>query len=759
MHIPIAPLLLALAALQESLYDYLGYNNAADLCAVSSWFFAGSIITQVLKGLVTGVEINIQIVERQLEPLFGSWIYGSWSTPHLGHTSLFSFADPLTSPFFTIGTGAEAEYSPYATFSYDAATRPSSTVAPVYSFNTGLSASATSNYPVPSATLRTPWSISLVDETAPVSSAVPTPSVLVSATPISAPPDEWAFNSPLPTPPCVFPVHPAAMGMSVSEIAPASPPSNAGFTATDYSVAKSAPTIVATTTSLVSSTNSNSTKHQLSVEIVRPEYHRPSKLDHSWTFHHGLVIFMGMSIAIQFGLNLYLSRGRVQCSCQAHLEQLAQIRLLLEELGDIPYIVDDYDLLPSGLRTYVDLASCGRNTFVRGEGRQITAEPAKTPMSNEAESFTKVYQSAATSPIASSTDHTRTKLRAQAELYLTPRKFNDALFTPSSSPHISARVAKLSEDIRIHEQRVDQALEELIQVAGQYPRPSPMQSVPTGASSWAEIRKTARRSEANTSPLAHRVGDMAEIGLFTPDPSRGQSRTEISGAQPSMTSRLIEDSRSMIFNPVATSSPLSAPFTGLSAISYAPSHTLGMSMCPGAITESGKEKWLPAELTPYGWHFSATTSILVPSTSQSGPSLITEPLPPQNSKETSFGTNYSRSLAPEPDTSYFLSISQSRPLLLAEPLPPQTPEGMSFGTPYSCPPAPGPGTSKFPSTSRSGPLLLAGPLSPQTSKEASFGISYSRPPAPKPDTTVQSESWVAIHKREWLAERQRNRRH
>ncbi|CEL62300.1 hypothetical protein RSOLAG1IB_10358 [Rhizoctonia solani AG-1 IB] len=679
MRFPIAPLLFALAALQESLYDYLGYNNAAALCTVSSWIFAGSTITQALEGLLTSVEINIQVLEHKLEPLFETWQYGNRKPLRLSHTSVFTFTEPPT--FLTIGTGAEAKPSTDVTFSYDELISPSSAVVPVHVSNAGLSVGATGNYRAPSA-----WSTPFVYETILVSSVASTPSASVLATPISGPPDKSTFYHPVPTLPCVA-APSDALEMSASEFVPTSPSSNPALTTADSSLATSATTIIASTVSLAAPTSLILTQHQLFIEIVRPEHHLPSKLNRSLTFYLGLFIFLGLSIAIQISFNLYVLRNRVQCSCQ------------------------------------------------------------EMPVSNEAEALTKVHQSVVSSPVALLTNDTRLKMHSPPEPRQTSRKLNDEL-APSVSSHISARVAKLSKNIRVHEQRVDQALDELFQVTAQYPRLSPMRLAPTTAPSLTERRKTAWRAEINTSPLAHRVRRKTGTGIPTPDPSRArelfyfmlfvladmrnvESRAELLEAQSSTSLQAhIEDSTSMAFSPAATSSPLTA-------ITRTPYPAIRMPIDSRAITES------------------ATTSTTAPLISPSGPSLVTEPLPPQSPEETSLGTQCFRPLALDPDTSRFPSISHSHSPLTG-PLLSQTSQKRLSTTPCSSPPAQRPNASKFPSVTQSRPLPPTKPPL-QSTEETLSDTPYSRPPILKPDITVEVEGYVAIHKRKWLADRQRQR--
>ncbi|CCO35990.1 hypothetical protein BN14_10112 [Rhizoctonia solani AG-1 IB] len=712
MRFPIAPLLFALAALQESLYDYLGYNNAAALCTVSSWIFAGSTITQALEGLLTSVEINIQVLEHKLEPLFETWQYGNRKPLRLSHTSVFTFTEPPT--FLTIGTGAEAKPSTDVTFSYDELISPSSAVVPVHVSNAGLSVGATGNYRAPSA-----WSTPFVYETILVSSVASTPSASVLATPISGPPDKSTFYHPVPTLPCVA-APSDALEMSASEFVPTSPSSNPALTTADSSLATSATTIIASTVSLAAPTSLILTQHQLFIEIVRPEHHLPSKLNRSLTFYLGLFIFLGLSIAIQISFNLYVLRNRVQCSCQAQLEELVQIRLLIEKFEDFPNILDNHNILLGELRAYMDLASREHNTFYK----------AKMPVSNEAEALTKVHQSVVSSPVALLTNDTRLKMHSPPEPRQTSRKLNDEL-APSVSSHISARVAKLSKNIRVHEQRVDQALDELFQVTAQYPRLSPMRLAPTTAPSLTERRKTAWRAEINTSPLAHRVRRKTGTGIPTPDPSRAQSRAELLEAQSSTSLQAhIEDSTSMAFSPAATSSPLTA-------ITRTPYPAIRMPIDSRAITES------------------ATTSTTAPLISPSGPSLVTEPLPPQSPEETSLGTQCFRPLALDPDTSRFPPISHSHSPLTG-PLLSQTSQKRLSTTPCSSPPAQRPNASKFPSVTQSRPLPPTKPPL-QSTEETLSDTPYSRPPILKPDITVEVEGYVAIHKRKWLADRQRQR--
>ncbi|QRV99580.1 hypothetical protein RhiJN_27599 [Ceratobasidium sp. AG-Ba] len=494
----IAPLMFLSAAVRNTLISHFGHDDESGFCEVATWYFSGSIVMETFKIVYRYVETDL--AEYKAEPQLAPWPYDYWNTPRQERVSLWSLVAPIHTP----KTGAWTDFSPYETLSLDGfvPTRASSAVLPVHAFDAGPR-----------------WSSMVVDGFEPVEDVAPTPLDLAASTPLS--PDAWAIIGPSPTPsPSVTPAHDVIVSMSVSDyMAPSLLLSSAGSEST---VPTPVPTIAAASPSLARPAN-----HKEPTDLAHPENPRSSWL--------GVVV------------TVYLTRYRSQKG--PTVAELAEVRHLLIQLEDIPYILDDHGLSPQQLRAYIEMAVA-----------------AQVPPLHEVEPPAKVYRSVATSPMVPLAAHSRTGLDSYSEV--STSKWSDEPSGSSMSSVQQAALVRSAEDVFQGGRRQDSASDDSTDASGQYHRHwTPAQSSWTGSSFSDEIRGNAKRTEVNASPLAHKSRVTALMLDIPRRPSRIQLRSPGSSMRASSS---VEESGSTELEPDTTSSPAPVRRGPLAGVGYSP---------------------------------------------------------------------------------------------------------------------------------------------------------------------------------------------
>ncbi|QRV85527.1 hypothetical protein RhiJN_13545 [Ceratobasidium sp. AG-Ba] len=573
----IAPLMFLSAAVRNTLISHFGHDDESGFCEVATWYFSGSIVMETFKIVYRYVETDL--AEYKAEPQLAPWPYDYWNTPRQERVSLWSLVAPIHTP----KTGAWTDFSPYETLSLDGfvPTRASSAVLPVHAFDAGPSTGLSSMVYAPRPTLPRRWSSMVVDGFEPVEDVAPTPLDLAASTPLS--PDAWAIIGPSPTPsPSVTPAHDVIVSMSVSDyMAPSLLLSSAGSEST---VPTPVPTIAAASPSLARPAN-----HKEPTDLAHPENPRSSWLgvfrscQHSWLFN------LAVSVTVQVVVTVYLTRYRSQkgevlnndlvddtykALSGPTVAELAEVRHLLIQLEDIPYILDDHGLSPQQLRAYIEMAVAARDAPVQETGHgvsesrtdQETSRMKEVPPLHEVEPPAKVYRSVATSPMVPLAAHSRTGLDSYSEV--STSKWSDEPSGSSMSSVQQAALVRSAEDVFQGGRRQDSASDDSTDASGQYHRHwTPAQSSWTGSSFSDEIRGNAKRTEVNASPLAHKSRVTALMLDIPRRPSRIQLRSPGSSMRASSS---VEESGSTELEPDTTSSPAPVRRGPLAGVGYSP---------------------------------------------------------------------------------------------------------------------------------------------------------------------------------------------
>ncbi|KAG8779296.1 hypothetical protein FRC12_024451 [Ceratobasidium sp. 428] len=727
MLVALIPLLMLAASLHESLFDSLGYQSAAGVSGMISYFFAGSTVSQFYHGTVTFVELRVNACEIK------SLSFTSYYRPslRLDDDSLSFLNRSITASHSGLGEQS-AVSGQHMTASYKLEpTRPSAAAAPVQGWGArqrieGCPTHVPLATPalVPAPNVETPESGVIVpllltmgvDSTTlapslavlpptPIAASldvlVPTP--LPTVTPASQqalssllathPSGELAFNT---SPNSIILVHVIRVDPLVGGIVSKLPfPAPAhDFKPEEYTVATSH---VVVATSIVISTSAPSTPpHQPTVVPVLTKH---EQVDSSWTWmsRYGWVLIWTVPLALQVGIavGLYLNQRRpVQCCRQgfstsstrithAHnLVRIADVEVsdvlkilrLLKELEDLPHIIDEYDITPGELRSYIDMivetrqSASGQSAVESSAGQSIPASPCnRNPRQDSSpapslstrtnDSFAAVFARAAA---------LQKGIVDQGERF--ERRF-DEIWAVIGSPR---REESRREDSRREESRREELSEEELseEELGEGEMPA------AGASDSVERRKTDMRALANVSPLAHRTlkrtgGRMTNGALPTPEPSHGRTWTQTTepgaGGHRTEATNDLENTRSASFNPVAASSPVRATRgTGrngasegldVRSMSFTPIGTSSPVRAQGSRTSAYNQSTshqVRQISNPHEGMSPDSTGTLSPP--GDGPSLsVREPLPRITSAYVSFGTLAemhlpARPQAPEPDT-------------------------------------------------------------------------------------------------------------
>ncbi|KAG8720947.1 hypothetical protein FRC09_008718 [Ceratobasidium sp. 395] len=721
MLVVLLPLLMLATSLHDSLLTSLRYHNAAHVSGMISYFFAGGTVSQFFRGSVTFVEFrvnNYEINMFSLASFYRPSVYldGRYlSLVNRSITASYSGLDELS-----------AVSSQHMTSSYKLEpTRPSAAAAPLRAWAAGqrieryparISLITPTHSPAPSVeapesgTVAAPLMTTGVESATLASSLAAPPSIPIATSldvlvPILSPVVTPTFtpeqalpgllttypNSDFaldPSPSAVIFVHvirvDVPVGSIVSELPSSAPAYN--FKPEEYTVATSH--VVVATSIIISTPVPSAPSHQPTVIPASANYglvDEPS----TWMSRYGWVLSWTVPLALQAGIaiGLYLNQRRpVQCCRQglspsptlvtyahnsvciadAEVSDVLKILRLLKELGDLPNIIDEYDITPGELRSHIDLivetrrSANGQSTVESSAGQPIPASPRNKDSRQDS------------SPSARLTPAPPSSASRQGRSARASDTTNDSLAI------VSARVAALHEGIIDQGAMIDRAFGEIWAMIASPARREELSEgeIPAaGASGSVERRKTDMRALANVSPLAHRTlkrtgGRTTNGALPTPEPSRGRARTQIveprAGDHRTEATNDLENTRSVSFNPVAASSPVRATRgdgrNGVSkgldirSMSFDSIGTSSLVRARGSripvynhSASFGTRRGLgPREETSPG-----STGTLSPP--GDGPSLVREPLLPVASAYVSFGTLGEvylppRPQAPEPDT-------------------------------------------------------------------------------------------------------------
>ncbi|KAG8721882.1 hypothetical protein FRC09_007220 [Ceratobasidium sp. 395] len=744
MLVALIPLLMLAASLHESLFDSLGYQSAAGVSGMISYFFAGSTVSQFYHGTVTFVELRVNACEIK------SLSFTSYYRPslRLDDDSLSFLNRSITASHSGLGEQS-AVSGQHMTASYKLEpTRPSAAAAPVQGWGArqrieGCPTHVPLATPalVPAPNVETPESGVIVpllltmgvDSTTlapslavlpptPIAASldvlVPTP--LPTVTPASQqalssllathPSGELAFNT---SPNSIILVHVIRVDPLVGGIVSKLPfPAPAhDFKPEEYTVATSH---VVVATSIVISTSAPSTPpHQPTVVPVLTKH---EQVDSSWTWmsRYGWVLIWTVPLALQVGIavGLYLNQRRpVQCCRQdAEVSDVLKILRLLRELGDFPHIIDEYDITPGELRSYIDMIVETRQSA----SGQSTAEPSvnEPDPGSPRNSSSRQESSSSVGPTHAPSLSTPRQVRSTNP---TPRKSHLFPFihliypqvftgTDDSLAAVFARAAALQKGIIDQGERFERRFDEIWAAIGSPPRREESRreelseeelgggelgedegEMPAaGASGSVERRKTDMRALANVSPLAHRTLKRASErttngALPTPEPSGGRTWTQTTepraGDHWTEATNDLENTWSVSFNPVAASSPVRATGgdgrNGISegldirSMSFNPIGTSSPVRAQGSrtpVNQSTSYQVRQERISHEGMSPDSTDSTLSVSSHQD-PSLVREPLPPATNSYALFGTlahlYIPRPQAPEPDTTLDSSVEKS----------------------------------------------------------------------------------------------------
>ncbi|KAG8782194.1 hypothetical protein FRC12_021074 [Ceratobasidium sp. 428] len=729
MLVALIPLFMLAASLHESLFDSLGYQSAAGVSGMISYFFAGSTVSQFYHGTVTFVELGFNHYEIK------SLSFASYYRPSLRlDDDSLSFLNRSIAASYSGLDERSAVSGQHMTVSYQLEpTRPSAAAAPVHAwaagqwvkgcptrtplatpvFVTAPSAEAPKSGTVAaplvttgveSATLAqspaTPSSTAVatnldvfVPTLSPIVTPAFTPEQALSSLLTTYPNGEFALDS---SPSAVIFVHVIRVDPPIGDIISSSPflaPAY-NFKPEDSNVAT--PHVVVATSIIISTSVPSAPSHQPTVIPASTNY-GPVEGSSTWMSRYGWVLIWTVPLALQVGIaiGLYLNQRRpVQCCRQgfstsptriiyvhnlvrvadAEVSDLLKILRLLRELGDLPHIIDEYDISPGELRSYIDMIVKTRQS-ARG---QSTAEHSV----NEAVPATPRNRYSRQEP-SSSVGLTH------APSLSTPRQVQ-SMSTDDSFAAVFARAAALQKGIIDQGERFERRFDEIWAAIGS-PQPRREESKREEESRREELseeelsegkmpaasverRKTHMRALANVSPLAHRTlkrtgGRTTNGALPTPEPSRGRTWTQTeeprTGDHRTEATTDLENTRSVSFNPVATSSPVRATrgdgrnegldirsmsFNPIGASSPVRAWESRTPVSNRSTSYQVRQEYNPRE----GMSLDPSDSTLSDSSHQD-PSLVREPMPPATSSYVSFGTLAhlyipSRPQGPQPDT-------------------------------------------------------------------------------------------------------------
>ncbi|KAG8744212.1 hypothetical protein FRC10_010574 [Ceratobasidium sp. 414] len=364
-----------------------------------------------------------------------------------------------------------------------------------------------------------------------------------------------------------------------------------------------------------------------------PDSRPPWASQHVWM----LVWTLPLAVYLGIGIGLYLAPPKEA--------DLPKIFRLLAELGDLPYIINDYGISPTELRNYIELVVRTRQS-VYGER---TAEAEVTSPQGKfisLESIVSRAPSAGSCPVPGpSSARQEGHVSASARTNSTPDTTNPPAGLAAMAGDSSAILAQIDRrcaELRAKEAMFERRMEELSEAIDSAPRwngETLVCAAPVAGTS-VERRKTEMRARANVSPLAHRASKRSSglsLGGMLPTP--GPSRTRTQPAEPRTGGNAAndpEDVESTGFNPAATSTPVRARQASSLATDRA------QRMAPRTTRRAGP----------------TSPDIFL---SQAGPSQLREPFPPRSPAYVSFGTlaelHPPRPQAPEPDTTLESSSS------------------------------------------------------------------------------------------------------
>ncbi|KAG9083182.1 hypothetical protein FRC06_004667 [Ceratobasidium sp. 370] len=473
MFIPLLPLLTIAASLQESVFNYFNYNNAADL---ASW-------TSRLR------------TEGQVEPLFLSFVNDVWMSLQLENAPLSSYFNPA---FVTaLGSGDPVGYGSCLSLSDGglAPTRPSSAVAPIRGFANRPFTSATSPFPLPTRLATTtrpsgpapdstgephnPWATQ--DASLVSSSSLPTSTSLPIAAPSSGP---------------EFLSHPLAIT----------------YGEPDASVATSTPMPVV-----------SSAVHPTPPPAAGAPADRPSLASrYVWT----LLWMLPIAIHLGIGAGIYLAQRRLtQYRCQdpeAGLPDILKILRLHEELKGLPHIIHLYDISPGELQSYIELAVRTRRSLYGNPTAEPEVMRAQDPVAPPSVSRTP---SAGPSPVPGPSN---------ARTPDTPNPPSGLAAMSEDLASAVARFDRLFAEVQTREARIDLAMRRLSEDIDCAPGSEELslESNAPVASSSDERHKAETRARTSGDTLGHKVtkrtSRMVMGGeLPTPEPSRGRSQSRV----------------------------------------------------------------------------------------------------------------------------------------------------------------------------------------------------------------------------------------
>ncbi|KAG8739597.1 hypothetical protein FRC10_005398 [Ceratobasidium sp. 414] len=346
MFAPLLPLLMIVARLQGFVFNYY---NAAHLTGLTFWSIAAASASEALLGTVALVELQIEgcLVESRLSSLVAN-IRESVRLEDITVSSLFySTAVPSLGPY---------KGAPYLSLLSGGLepSRPSSAVAPARGFANRLSTSAAPSFPLPTVPA---GSTPLGDTLA----LAPHP----TATPLSA---ETSGSGEvfLSLPPADSDGELLVAGpwTAVDDQAILDPPASEGVRAWSSFVHSAPATQTVATPEPAGATPIPAPPVHL---ILSPAAGTPDDRP-SWASQHALVLVWTLPLAVYLGIGigLYLARPK-----DAGTPDIRKTLRVLEELGDLPRMISEYNISPGELRNYIELVVRTRE----GVDRNPTAEP------------------------------------------------------------------------------------------------------------------------------------------------------------------------------------------------------------------------------------------------------------------------------------------------------------------------------------------------------------------------------------------------
>ncbi|QRV92026.1 hypothetical protein RhiJN_20044 [Ceratobasidium sp. AG-Ba] len=476
----IAHFLFFAAYLEEVLLTLMGYREPGALSATTSLYLVGRTATKTLPKVYKLVDNGV--ADFKVQSSLGPWLRGEWPTMEL-EGSRFQF---LLNPFPFLSTSARTDLSLYVMAWLDGVTPTSSwsAKAPVHAYNAGLSAGAPTTALLPQATPSRPPSSAVPEELDPVEDASPAPSVPAASTP-----DVWVPTDPPTHSTSVTPAHTNGVSMSVSEsVAPLSPLSSAE---PDCPVVAPVPTVAAT----VQPPAEQAIYAQLE-STERVDGYAVVWFDIVRAFKHGWALcLVVLSIVVQVLVTVCLHRYYAQRCRQGEqeddsgassTEEIVELRLQLDGLRAIQRVLDDLNLSPEELRSHIQTASSARKAKAPVKVSKDLVRRAKRlaqlPLDDsEADRSLEVPPSVASAA----------QLPSRSVIRTPP--VSNASVSVIDSARLAARILKISEDIRHGEERMDRAIEELVQVAAELPQRTPARATLAEPLASREIRGNAWR--------------------------------------------------------------------------------------------------------------------------------------------------------------------------------------------------------------------------------------------------------------------------